>query len=286
MNILVTGGKGFIGHNLSVFLKHRGCNITVIDNDVRVSPNFKKIEGVNYIKNNLKNLHKAINTKIDAVVHLAATVSVSECEENIIKSLDNNLMSTINVVEYCKKQKVKVLIFASTAAVYLHNKNYYGLSKYLCEKYIEQSNINAVILRFFNVYGPGAHNSGQYSPVIERFIDLNKNNKPLTLYSPGNQTRDFIHVEDICSLIYRIILHKKRIKTKIFDVCTGKSIKINKIAKLISKNIILVERNIQEVIISESKDPSKVKKIFKWYPKHSVKKYIKNILCHQKTYNK
>lgn len=277
MNILITGGKGFIGHNLVKFLKAKGHKITVVDNDSRVSPGFTYVEGVGYILKDVKELHNIDNLKIDAVVHLAATVSVEECDKDATASLNNNIMSTVSVLEFCKSRQIKTLIFASTAAVYLNKKNNYGLSKYICEQLVKQYEINSVILRFFNVYGPGAHNSGPYSPVIEKFIKLKKEGKPLTIYHPGNQTRDFVHVTDICRLIYNILVNSVPDKTKTFDVCTGKSIKIKKIAKLISENIIITKRDLNEVVKSESKDPYRIRKYYNWVPKFTIKKYLEQI---------
>lgn len=277
MNVLITGGKGFIGHNLTVFLKSKGLRITVIDNNSRVSPNFIKLNGVNYITKDVKELHKIKNINVDVVIHLAATVSTEQCDKEVLSSLENNIISTVSVLEFCRKQKVKILIFSSTAAVYTKQKNNYGISKYICEHLIKQSTTKSVILRFFNVYGPGSHNSGIYTPVIDKFIELKKQNKQLTIYYPGTQTRDFIHVQDICQLIYNVLKTNIKFKSKTFDVCTGKSVKIKKIAKLISENIITVKRDLNEVIKSKSKNPYKTTKHFNWSPKFTIKKFIKQL---------
>jgi UDP-glucose 4-epimerase len=285
MNVLITGGKGFIGHNLVNFLIKKNIGVVVIDNETRISPGFKAHKNVQYIHVDACNTHLPSfleGFKIDAVIHLAATVSVDECDKSPIQSFQNNVTSTVAMAEFCKKNKIENFIFASTAAVYLKEKSQYGFSKYISEEYIKhcfkKSNTAATILRFFNVYGPGAHSNGAYAPVIEKFLLKKEKGEPLTLYKPGYQTRDFIHVEDICNLIYKILFYQKRPGSKIFDVCTGKSISIKDIAKLISKNIITEERQVNEVITSESKDPEKVVRAFNWRPKYNLKKYIKTRL--------
>lgn len=285
MRVLITGGKGFIGHNLAEFLTEKYIEVIVIDDGTRISPGFRPLKNVQYINLDVSNVYLPRllkNKNIDAVVHLAATVSVDECEQKPVESFHNNVISTATMADFCKTNKIKNFIFASTAAVYLKEKNQYGFSKHICEEYIKhyfkKSNTVATILRFFNVYGPGAHSSGAYAPVIEKFLQKRKKNEPLTLYKPGCQTRDFIHVKDICNLIFTILLYDKKYSCKTFDVCTGHSVKIKDIAKLISKNIITEERQTKEVITSESKNPRKVVKAFNWQPKYDLKKYIKTRL--------
>lgn len=282
MTVLITGGKGFIGHNLVCSLASRGFKIVVIDNNTRVSPAFNRVKGVNYIFDNIKNIDGYSKYNFDAVVHLAATVSVDQCDDLPVRSYENNIVSTIAVAEFCKKYKIKNLIFSSTAAVYNKDKNRYGFAKKLCEKILKytllKSETKTTVLRFFNVYGEGAHRTGQYSPVIEKFLQQKTNNEPLTLFYPGTQTRDFIHAEDICNLIYKILITEKKYHYKIFDVCSGKETKIKDIAKQISDNIILKKGREKEILNSRSKTANKVKLFFQWIPKQKIKKYIINRL--------
>jgi UDP-glucose 4-epimerase len=285
MNILITGGKGFIGHNLTKFLNQKQNNITVIDDNRRKSPSYKKIKGVEYLDISIErvDLDDVLSfKKIDIVIHLAATVSVDECENRPSYSFNNNVTNTLKVIESVKRNNIKNFIFASTAAVYLKNKNIYGNTKYISEELIKYllsgSNTTTTILRFFNVYGPGAHYEGAYSPVVEKFLHLKKNNLPLTLYKPCTHTRDFIHIDDICELVYAIIYSSKKYDVKIFDVCSGISIKIKTLADAISKNQIFVDGRENEVIKSFSTDNKKVEKYFKWKPKHNILTYIKNQL--------
>ncbi len=281
MRILITGGKGFIGYNLSQYLLEQGCDVLVLDNNNRVCPGFKEIAGVNYIKIDLgsEEFTKAIRgVYIDAVVHLASTVSVDECEEHPAKSFNNNISTTVSIAEFCKKYNIPNLIFASTAAIYLKEKNVYGYSKQVCEEYLKyclkKTETKTTILRFFNVYGPNAHSKGAYAPVIEKFFEQKQKNQPLTLYYPGTQTRDFIHVKDLCSLIYKIIISNKSYQIKTFDVCSGKSIAIKSLAKQISSNIIKEGSRQKEVHESTSTNPQLVQKFFNWRPAHRLSKYI------------
>jgi len=283
MNILITGGKGFIGHNLTKFLTDKNYNVTVIDDNRRVSPSFKKVKGVEYLNIGLErvDINDVVSyKKIDSVIHLAATVSVDECEQYPSQSFNNNVTNTLKVIESVKKNNIKNFIFASTAAIYLKEKNVYGRTKYTSEELInyllKNTNTKSTILRFFNIYGPGSHNTGAYVPVIDKFLYLKKQNLPLTLYKPCTHTRDFIHVEDICELIHAILNNTRKYNFEVFDVCSGESIKIKKIADTISKNQIQVDGRENEIIKSFSKDKDKVKKFFKWKPKNNILTYIKN----------
>lgn len=285
MNVLITGGKGFIGHNLTQYLKGKNFNITVIDDNRRKSPLFKKVKDVEYLDISLERVD--INDviaykKIDSVIHLAATVSVDECEELPSRSITNNVANTLRLVESIKQNNIKNFIFASTAAVYLKEKNIYGRTKYMSEELIKyllkDSRTKTTVLRFFNVFGPGAHSSGAYVPVIEKFLFQKKQNLPLTLFKPCTHTRDFIHVEDICELIYNVLTSGKKYSFEIFDACSGNPIKIKEIANNISKNQIQIKGRNNEVIKSCSTDKDRVRKFFKWKPKHNILTYIKSKL--------
>lgn len=264
-----------------MFLAKKGYQIVVIDNNSRVSPSFIPIKGVTYIDGDLKqeNILNSVK-KIDAVVHLASTVSVDECEDKPEISFYNNVISSYNIIKFCKDKKIKKLIFASTAALYLKDKNIYGISKETVEHLFKILNkkTSTTILRFFNVYGPGSHNKGNYSPVINKFLAQKKGRKPITVYKPGNQSRDFVHVNDICSLIYSILNTSKKYRLKNFDVCSGKTFKILDLAKLFSDKVSIIKSTRKEVISSKSKDPDKVRKYFKWKPREDLITYINSIL--------
>jgi UDP-glucose 4-epimerase len=213
---LVTGGAGFIGSNLVEKLLNLNYEVIVIDN---LSSGYKKNlrefeKKIQFYNNDIRNfnLMNKLIKQVDCVFHLAAMISVAESIEKPFDCLDINVKASLNIIKECLKNNVK-FIFASSAAVYgndltpikTENLNTvplspYGLSKFdierFCEIY-EKEGLNFTCFRNFNVYGPKQDVNSAYSAVIPSFIQqvLNKNN--LKIFGDGNQTRDFIFVEDV-----------------------------------------------------------------------------------------
>ncbi|MCX8170011.1 MAG: GDP-mannose 4,6-dehydratase, partial [Candidatus Methanomethyliaceae archaeon] len=181
---------------------------------------------------------------IDIVIHAAAYISVSESMRKPLMYFKNNVLGTLNVVNSCIDKKVK-LIFLSSASVYgeplflpiseSHPTNpisTYALTKLMGEEIIKfYFKRGFVILRLFNVYGPGQ--SSTYAGVITKFIERIKNNKPPIIYGDGLQTRDFIHVYDVAQAIKLCI--EKGIENEIINIATGRPISIRDLSELIIK---------------------------------------------------
>jgi nucleoside-diphosphate-sugar epimerase len=176
------------------------------------------------------------------------------------KVIKVNVDGTLNVLYASYKNKVKRLIFASSAAVYGYIKKLplkedmapkpvspYGLHKligeYYCQLFSNLYNLETVCLRYFNVYGPRMNPNGLYALVIGKFLKLRKENKPLTIYGDGKQTRDFIYVDDVVRANILAMKSKKVGKGEVINICSGKNYSINYIAKLIGgKKIYLPAR--------------------------------------------
>ncbi|RFU64887.1 NAD-dependent epimerase/dehydratase family protein [Peribacillus glennii] len=215
--VLVTGGAGFIGSHIVEKLLEEKYEVIVVD-DLSSGNKHNLPEGTNFYNININDADLEsifINEKPVYVLHQAAQVSVQESVENPLYDGSVNILGTIHLLQLSVKYSVKKFVFASSAAIYgqpgylpvdeQHDPkpvSFYGLSKLTAETYIELFSqffgLSYCILRYSNVYGTRQNVQGE-AGVVSIFIDqLLKNQQP-KIYGDGNQTRDFIYVEDIAS---------------------------------------------------------------------------------------
>lgn len=254
MNILITGGCGFIGLNLGRYLCERGYTVSALDNLSTANKNYvsrlSSEQNLKLIIDDIRNteaLEKVLEDT-EAVVHLAAYTSVVGSIENPEENWEINAVGTFNLLEACRKQgSIDRFVFASSNAVLGEQAppideskipqplSPYGASKAigesLCSAYYHSFGLNTFSLRFANVYGPY---SDQKGAVIDRFIECVKHDIPLTVYGDGNQTRDFVHVDDICQAIHRSLENQTN-SGEIFQIASGKETSINSLIGLLKK---------------------------------------------------
>ena len=307
MKILVTGGAGFIGKHLVKYLLEKNNVITIFDNfsnstrksvDHLIEKNVKIIEGD--IINSQDILDATKNQ--DIVIHLAAKISVVESIKNPLKTFEINVDGTKNVLIACKKNNIKKIIIASSAAIYdeptsseykLNEQSQknpispYGISKFNMEKEIEkialENDIKYIILRFFNIYGIGQSN--EYAGVISKFSKCIQKNLPLTIYGNGNQTRDFVAIKDIIEIINKIC-NLKFEKSDIFNIGNGETVSIIDLAKLMikisKKNISIVFKEKKEgEIFHSTASIDKARTKLGYNPKIPLKQGIMEFLLHK-----
>ena len=250
MKVLVTGGAGFIGKHLTKFLLDKGHQITIFDdfsNSEKADVSFLADMGVKILEGDITEMDSIVDglKNYDIVVHLAAKISVDESIKNPDETFHVNVDGTKNLLIACKRNNVKKLIVASSAAVYgegLENVKLtedsmmdpmspYGESKVKMEeeirKFILQDKLDCVILRCFNIFGTGQ--SPEYAGVITKFIKKIKNNEPLEIFGDGRQTRDFVSVNDVIESIYCAINNGKN---GTYNIASGKAITIKELATL------------------------------------------------------
>jgi UDP-glucose 4-epimerase len=254
VNIIVTGGAGFIGSNLCDFLIQNNHNVVVIDNlsTGKISNLSKVIRKIEFFNEDIESFNFDVVVDIDVVIHLAAQPSVPLSITNFKTSSTSNLIGTVNVIDYCSNYKIP-FIYASSSAVYgeleFGNDNNskidilspYAADKYCMELYAKTANklyqLSSIGLRFFNVYGPRQDPSSPYSGVISIFIDRLLGRKPIYI-NGGYQTRDFIYVHDVIEIIYKaIITAKQNIKCEQINVLTGGSISVDHLLDTLSEKI-------------------------------------------------
>jgi UDP-glucose 4-epimerase len=247
MKILITGGTGFIGKHLVKYLLDKGNIITIFDNfsnSEEKSINHFIKNGVKVVNGDIRKFDEILKETEDqdVLIHLAAKISVSQSILNPSETFEVNVDGTKNVLEACKKNNVKKIIIASSAAVYGEGNSGmklkestktnpispYGKSKLKMEQEIEKNNkIDCVILRFFNIFGIGQ--TSEYAGVITKFIEMISSNKPLEIFGDGMQTRDFVSINDVVESIYDAI---KNGKNGTYNIASGKAITINELAEL------------------------------------------------------
>lgn len=246
--ILVTGGAGFIGSHVVEKLLEKGYKVAVLDNlSTGKKDNIKGCEVEFYYCDITDVLHlfQVVETfQPDYIIHLAAQVSVSDSVKNITHDSMVNIQGSVNVIEAAKKYNVKRIVFSSTAAVY-GNPEYlpidtdhkteptspYGLAKYTVEKYLQLAyelyGLDYTILRYSNVYGPRQDSKGE-GGVVAIFANKLSNQERPVIYGDGNQTRDFVYVEDVAEAN---VLSIKNNRNGIYNVSTCERISINDLLK-------------------------------------------------------
>jgi len=248
MKILVTGGAGFIGSHVTKQLLDQGHKVVVYDN---LSCGFKKLidPRATFVLGSISEKEKLSEalSGVEAVIHMAAFIIVPESVEKPDLYWENNVVGTGVLLEAMKAAGTKKIIFSSSATVYgepdklplteespvKKAENPYGQTKIEMEKLIEKEHedngLNAVILRYFNPYGPNElHNPETHA--IPNFILATLNKEPIPLYWNGEQVRDFIYVEDLAaSHIATLGLEG----LNIFNVGTGSGTKVKDIVNKI-----------------------------------------------------
>jgi UDP-glucose 4-epimerase len=292
---LVTGGAGFIGSNLVERLLNKKHKVIVIDNfSTGRKSNLKKNKNLRIINCDIANYTEIEKyfKNVDFVFHMAGLADIVPSIESPEKYFKSNVVGTFNVLHASNKFRIKKFIYAASASCYGFPEKFptnelskiqpmypYALTKWQGEELVKHFNkiykLPTISLRFFNIYGPKSRTSGTYGAVFGVFLAQKIAKKPLTIVGSGNQTRDFLHVSDLITLILKSAYSK--ITGEIYNVAGGKEIKVNKIAKLIGGKTVFIPKRPGEPDRSLA-DIRKVKKDFNWSPKISIEKGVKDLL--------
>ena len=293
MKVIVTGGNGFIGSHLVDELVSDGYEVHVIDNLSAVS-NEKFYFNDNAINHKIDILDRE---KIDSifknahyVFHLAAESRLQTAISNPTYAYNVNVLGMLNILEACKKHKIKRLLYSSTSSVYGLTNNFptsennelsllnpYSLSKFfgekMCENYSNDYNLDIIIFRYFNVFGERSPIKGQYAPVIGIFLNQKNTNRKLTVVGDGTQRRDFVHVSDVAKVNILGMNSPNSFKSDIFNIGSGENYSINEITKFIGGDSINIAKRPGEAKNTLS-DITKVKTILGFNPSIDLKKWI------------
>lgn len=291
--VIVTGGAGFIGSNLTDALIEKGYDVHVIDN---LSAGNKK-----YVNKKAK-LHvldirnfekiKPVFKGAEYVFHLAALPRVQYSIEHPIDTNLVNVEGTVNVLVAAHETKVKRVIYSASSSAYgdqpvmplkedmpANPKSPYGLQKYIGELYCKLWNsvygLETVCLRYFNVYGPRQNPDGAYALVVGKFLKMRQEGKAMTITGDGNQTRDFTSVHDIVRANILASESKKVGKGEVMNIGAGRNHSIKKVAQLIGGEIEYLPARLEPH--DTLANNFLAKKLIGWIPKVKLEDGIKEL---------
>jgi UDP-N-acetylglucosamine 4-epimerase len=239
MKYLITGGAGFIGSHIARALLQQGADVRILDNfSSGKRENLKGLE-VEIIEGDLRDVSCVSGAVrgVNIIFHEAAFVSVPESMEKPQECFDVNVTGTSILFEAARQAGVKRAVIASSAAVYgdstamplvedtlLKQLSPYAVSKRVNEMYAElytrSFGFEVAALRYFNVYGPRQRPDSMYAAAVPIFIRRMLDNKPITIFGDGGQSRDLINVRDVVQANLLASRHPDA-PGKIFNVCTG-----------------------------------------------------------------
>ncbi len=218
MKYLVTGGAGFIGSHIAEALVNEGHEVTVVDDlSTGKLSNLHTFENrITFLQADIRDfdLMRQATQGVDVIFHEAAVASVAKSIENPIATDSINVGGTVSVLTAAKESGVKKVVFASSAAIYGDDPELpkqedmapkpmspYAFHKLAGEYYLnlfhQLYGLQAVALRYFNVFGPRQDPSSEYSGVISIFLNRFQKEAQYTIYGDGEQSRDFVYVADV-----------------------------------------------------------------------------------------
>ena len=317
MKILITGGCGFIGSNLAIFLKQniQNAKITSVDNLSRKGSSLNhKILSKKKIKNFKLNISKATIFKkfqrFDLIIHCAAEPAIEASRNKIDEVFNSNLIGTFNILKKCAKDKSNIIYLSSSRVYAMENlfrlkkgisikenfnvenyKSIYGFTKLSSELLIKEYSylhkIKYIINRVALVSGPwqfGKEEQGFVSLWVWRHLNRLKLNY-IGFEGKGKQVRDVLHIQDLCELILLQIKKLKKINNKLMNVGGGKKnslnlLRLTELSRKVSKNKIRIgsiKKTSPYDVPYFVTNNSYVTKLYKWKPKRNLKKIITDL---------
>lgn len=229
--VLIIGGNGFIGKNLVQAFKKKNYKITILDNKQNRNNKIEFIKGdilnLNQLKKNFKNF--------DYVFNFAGYSDLNKSRYDPIKTVNQNILGTVNCLEACKHNKIKRFFYASSLYSDTNIGNFYRCSKKAAEDYTLEYNkrfgLNYTIIKFGSIYGSGSDQSNTLYKIIH---DAFKSKK-LTYHGTKDTMREYIHVEDAAEAT--IDLMSKNYNNKTVNITSGKLLKVETVLKMINEII-------------------------------------------------
>jgi UDP-glucose 4-epimerase len=245
MRVCITGGAGFIGAHSAEALLAAGHSVRVLDN-LSTGLRGSVPVGSDYVEGDVLDAaaRDAAMRGCDAVLHLAALVSVPESIREPYRAFELNSHGTVGVLETARSLGIRRVVLASTSAIYGNMPGHkhedspidpltpYAESKLMaeraCQNYALVYGMSIVRLRYFNVYGPRQRADSPYSGVLARWFAAIQAGQPCGVYGDGEQTRDFVHVRDVAAANAHMLAHNlAEGACPLFIVASGQSVTLN-----------------------------------------------------------
>ncbi len=319
MNILITGGAGFIGSHLIRSLLARGDNISILDNmSTGGFDNIREFVGNPRFSFAIDTLDNALvldrlASRADAIVHLAAAVGVQLVVERPTETIETNVLGTHAVLTAARRYRCRTLI-ASTSEVYgkgvripfseeddlllgpsSRSRWSYAASKLLDEflglAAYREYGLPVTITRFFNTVGPGQ--TGRYGMVVPRLVRQALGHEALTVYGDGEQSRCFCHVYDTVRALQKLLDHPDSTSGEIYNIGSSEEVTINQLAQNVIERADTTS-TIQYIPYSEAyapgfedmrrrvPDTTKIKAAIGWQPEHNLTQILDDVLDYER----
>jgi UDP-glucose 4-epimerase len=290
--VLVTGGAGFIGSHLCEGLLARGYAVRVLDSLIDGQREWVP-RACEFLEGDIRDpaaCHRAAKD-MEAVLHCAAMSRSGPSQEAIEICTGSNIVGTQNMLLAARDAGVRRFIYSGSSTYYGNRApphresdppdllNIYGLTKRVGEQYTlmfdEQFDLPALVLRYFNVYGPRQPETGAYALVLGIFLKRKVDGKPLEIHGDGRQRRDFVHVRDVVAA--NIAALESEARGEIFNVGSGTSLSVQELADMISPDQIHTDarRNDSQATLA---DISKIQAALGWSPKISFAEGLKDLI--------
>lgn len=285
--IVITGGAGFVGTNLIKYLLRKtNFKIISIDNySSGVKKNHINNKRISYIKGDSRNISQILKNSrsINSIFHFGEFARIYQSFLKMHECISSNSVGTNAVFSYCLKNKIK-LIYSATSASLGNKGRDKNLSPYaftkaknleLLENLKKWYKFRYEVIYFYNVYGPYQIEKGSMATVIGIFEECYRTNKSLPVVRPGNQKRRFTHINDTIEICYKA--WKKNL-CRHYSIANKKSYSILQVAKMFNSKIRYLPKRPGERYASALTNMNLSNKVYKYFGKIDLKKYIKNII--------
>jgi UDP-glucose 4-epimerase len=279
MNILITGGAGFVGTNLIKKLLTLNHQVVSIDNyNTGLKSNHQ--DGCLYIEDDIRTYdYSDLKVRPDFIFHMAAIARIQPSFNNPVDYFNTNANGTLNLLKFCSDYNIPILYAGSSSKHSGKFKNPYTFSKSIGEEIVElfqtHYNTQASIARFYNVYGDYQLTEGGYTTLIGRWISNLENNIQCEIYGDGEQRRDFTHVDDIVDAL--VLIMDKEAYGYEFELGRGKNYSVNEVADMFDLDPVYKDAKQGEA--RNTLNTSIVaKEVLGWDPQIELPEYLKSIL--------
>ena len=276
--VLVTGGCGFVGRALTLELIKRGYSVDVIDN-LFIGNEAKIPEGCTFLGGDIRGMDNQDDKPYTYIFHLAALSRIQPSFQNPTLTFSVNVNGTKQVVEYAFQNKCKVIYSGSSSHHHNPTLSPYAMSKHMGEEWIKMYkkvyDLDAEIVRFYNVYGPGELVDSHMAAVIGLWRAAIKKGETIKIHGDGEQKRDFTHIDDIVDGLIRIAESNEKHEDA-WELGTGKNYSLNEVANMfgvLSEYVDDVKGNYRETLRINDDALNRLG----WQPTDKLKSYIDEI---------